>query len=95
MVKVMENYGPSQALLEIEFFDEVGTGLGPTLEFYTLVCQEFRNAEGIAAGTTKDRIQLWRKDSSYIMSENGTGKYLNHLFPLPFEVWNRNSEVER
>ena len=38
--KVMELYGKSQASLEVEFFGEVGTGLGPTLEFYTLLSSE-------------------------------------------------------
>jgi E3 ubiquitin-protein ligase TRIP12 len=30
--KVFELYGSSRAMLEIEYFEEVGTGLGPTLE---------------------------------------------------------------
>ncbi|KAJ3099309.1 Ubiquitin fusion degradation protein 4 [Phlyctochytrium planicorne] len=47
MLKVMELYGSSQMLLEVEFFDEVGTGLGPTLEFYALVCKEIRKRDGI------------------------------------------------
>jgi len=42
MIKVVELYGSTQALLEVEFFDEVGTGLGPTLEFYSLVCKEIQ-----------------------------------------------------
>ena len=29
-LKVMELYGHSQAILEVEYFEEVGTGLGPT-----------------------------------------------------------------
>lgn len=33
----MTLYGSQKAFLEFEFFGEVGTGLGPTLEFYTLV----------------------------------------------------------
>ncbi|KAJ3191722.1 Ubiquitin-protein ligase [Irineochytrium annulatum] len=47
MGKVMDLYGSNQQLLEVEFFDEVGTGLGPTLEFYSLVCKEIRRREGI------------------------------------------------
>lgn len=33
--------GESRAVLEIEFYGEVGTGLGPTLEFYSLTAQAF------------------------------------------------------
>ncbi|KAJ7739810.1 ubiquitin-protein ligase [Mycena metata] len=35
-VKVFELYGSSSSVLEVEYFEEVGTGLGPTLEFYSL-----------------------------------------------------------
>lgn len=34
-----------RSLLEIQYHNEVGTGLGPTLEFYTLLADEFKNAE--------------------------------------------------
>jgi len=44
-VKVMELYSGQKALLEVEYFGEVGTGLGPTLEFYALVSHELRKAE--------------------------------------------------
>jgi hypothetical protein len=43
MTKIVETYGTSRAMLEIEFTGEVGTGLGPTLEFYTLSCQALRS----------------------------------------------------
>lgn len=33
-----------RAFLEISYKDEVGTGLGPTLEFYYLVSNEIRLA---------------------------------------------------
>ena len=40
-------------MLEIEYKDEVGHGLGPTLEFYTLIAQAIvKESEGT----------LWRKD---------------------------------
>ncbi|MFO0117925.1 MAG: hypothetical protein ACK521_10065 [bacterium] len=32
-------------MLEIQYQNEVGTGLGPTLEFYTLLADELKNAE--------------------------------------------------
>ncbi|KAJ2583659.1 Ubiquitin fusion degradation protein 4, partial [Coemansia sp. RSA 1836] len=36
-LKVLELYGTVKSILEVEYFDEVGTGLGPTLEFYSTV----------------------------------------------------------
>jgi E3 ubiquitin-protein ligase TRIP12 len=33
----------NRAFLEVEYKDEVGTGLGPTLEFYFLVAQEIKS----------------------------------------------------
>ena len=38
-----------RAFLEIEFKEEMGTGLGPTLEFYSLISQEIKNKK-----------ELWR-----------------------------------
>jgi E3 ubiquitin-protein ligase TRIP12 len=73
-LKVMELYGASPSILEIEYFEEVGTGLGPTLEFYSTVSKEF---------SRKD-IKLWRNDESnpkdvYVFSKLG-------LFPSPMSV---------
>eukprot|EP01117_Protostelium_nocturnum_P003254 TRINITY_DN1420_c0_g1_i2.p1 TRINITY_DN1420_c0_g1~~TRINITY_DN1420_c0_g1_i2.p1 ORF type:complete len:1554 (+),score=499.41 TRINITY_DN1420_c0_g1_i2:246-4907(+) len=44
-VKVMELYSRAKSLIEVEYFGEVGTGLGPTLEFFTLVCNELQMKE--------------------------------------------------
>jgi hypothetical protein len=38
---MLELYGSSSSVLEVEYFEEVGTGLRPTLEFYSLVSKEF------------------------------------------------------
>ena len=40
--RVMRFHASRKAILEIEFADEEGTGLGPTLEFYALVAAEFQ-----------------------------------------------------
>ncbi|XP_041974550.1 E3 ubiquitin-protein ligase TRIP12 [Aricia agestis] len=42
---VMHEFAHSKALLEIQYENEVGTGLGPTLEFYALVSQELQRAD--------------------------------------------------
>ncbi|BGP25982.1 E3 ubiquitin-protein ligase TRIP12 [Rhodotorula toruloides] len=69
--KVFELYGSSRASLEVEFFNEVGSGLGPTLEFYALVSKEF----------ARKSLGLWRAGdhsdtSDYVHAKTG-------LFPVP------------
>ncbi|KXT04647.1 hypothetical protein AC578_2101 [Pseudocercospora eumusae] len=70
-MKVMELYGSSSSMLEVEYFDEVGTGLGPTLEFYSTVSKEF----------SKKKTKLWRENESFDNSEYAFGK--RGLFPAP------------
>ncbi|GAB7363476.1 hypothetical protein MBLNU230_g3748t1 [Neophaeotheca triangularis] len=69
-IKVMKLYGGSPSILEVEYFDEVGTGLGPTLEFYSTVSKEF----------SRKRTKLWRENESsggdYAFGRRG-------LFPAP------------
>ena len=50
-MKVMQLYGHSPSVLEVEYFEEVGTGLGPTLEFYSTVSREF----------SKKKLKIWRE----------------------------------
>lgn len=52
--KVFEMYGASRAVLEIEYFGEVGTGLGPTLEFYTMLSHDLQ----------RKGLGMWRGDDS-------------------------------
>ena len=51
-MKAFELYGSLPSILEAEYFEEVGTGLGPTLEFYSLVSPEFARRD----------LKLWRDD---------------------------------
>ncbi|XP_054815351.1 E3 ubiquitin-protein ligase UPL4 isoform X2 [Prosopis cineraria] len=51
--QMMELHACHKVVLEVEYDEEVGTGLGPTLEFYTLVCQEFQ----------KVGMGMWREDN--------------------------------
>lgn len=70
-VKVFELYGSSSSILEVEYFDEVGTGLGPTLEFYSLVSKEFARRD----------LKIWRDADSA-----APGIYVHHptgLYPAP------------
>ncbi len=50
--QVMELYAKHRAVLELEYFGEVGTGLGPTLEFYTLLSHELQ----------KKSLGMWRHE---------------------------------
>ena len=46
----MSDLASSRSLLKIQYEGEVGTGLGPTLEFYSLVSKELQRAD----------LQLWK-----------------------------------
>lgn len=73
-MKVMNLYGTSPGVLEIEYFDEVGTGLGPTLEFYSNVSKEF----------SKRKLKLWRDDEMNGPDE-GFIVHKTGLFPRPMD----------
>ena len=79
-VKVMEMYGASSSVLEVEYFEEVGTGLGPTLEFYSTVSKEF----------SKKKVKLWRESESAEKDEYAFGKL--GLFPAPMSTEQAESE---
>ncbi|KAI2705110.1 hypothetical protein CBS147317_2062 [Penicillium roqueforti] len=70
-LKVMELYGSSPSILEVEYFEEVGTGLGPTLEFYSTVSREF----------SKKKLKIWRDTDGSSTTEYAFGK--SGLFPAP------------
>ncbi|KAJ5669766.1 hypothetical protein N7462_010836 [Penicillium macrosclerotiorum] len=70
-IKVMELYGSSPSVLEVEYFEEVGTGLGPTLEFYSTVSKEF----------SKRKLKIWRENDGSSAAEYAFGK--RGLFPAP------------
>ncbi|KNA15559.1 hypothetical protein SOVF_097120 [Spinacia oleracea] len=53
--KVMEMYSSQKAVLEVEYFGEVGTGLGPTLEFYTLLSHDLQKVD----------LGMWRTNCSF------------------------------
>ncbi|KAH7093864.1 hypothetical protein BKA62DRAFT_55845 [Auriculariales sp. MPI-PUGE-AT-0066] len=82
-VKVFELYGSSSSILEVEYFEEVGTGLGPTLEFYAMVSREF-------AGR---KLKLWRDADS-----TKEGPYVDHplgLFPAPIAPGEEGPDKKR
>jgi len=79
-MKVMQLYGHSPSVLEVEYFEEVGTGLGPTLEFYSTVSREF----------SKKKLKLWRENESNDNDEYAFGK--RGLYPAPMSAEEASSE---
>ena len=79
-MKVMHLYGHSPSVLEVEYFEEVGTGLGPTLEFYSTVSKEF----------SKKKLKLWRENESNEDDEFAFGK--RGLFPAPMSADQADTE---
>ncbi|KAJ1984592.1 Ubiquitin fusion degradation protein 4 [Dimargaris verticillata] len=79
-VKVLALYGSSHSALEIEYFDEVGTGLGPTLEFYATVSKELCRRD----------LHLWRDEDAPTDTTGtlGSSAYVAlgpmGLFPRPY-----------
>ncbi|CAA7389475.1 unnamed protein product [Spirodela intermedia] len=76
--KIMSSQIYRDSILEVEYSGEVGTGLGPTLEFYTLVSREFQ----------KVGLSMWRGDHSYVTtkedSDSGHVVASLGLFPRPW-----------
>lgn len=78
-IKILDLFGSSQSVLEIEYTGEEGTGLGPTLEFYAATSKEF----------CKKSINMWRDDE-----DDGEGEYVSAkrgLFPKPLVRHNKSS----
>uniref|UniRef100_K3ZBY2 HECT-type E3 ubiquitin transferase n=1 Tax=Setaria italica TaxID=4555 RepID=K3ZBY2_SETIT len=69
-VSMMTNHGPSSRIIEVEFEGEVGTGRGPTFEFYTTVSHELQRAG----------LGMWRGDNR----EDGFIHASFGLFPKPW-----------
>ena len=64
--RIVQEVGSSKALLEVEYENEVGSGLGPTLEFYALVSRDLQRAD----------LELWHGSSNpthdgYISNPHG------------------------
>ncbi|KAL8766067.1 MAG: hypothetical protein Q9209_007033 [Squamulea sp. 1 TL-2023] len=79
-LKVMELYGASSSVLEVEYFEEVGTGLGPTLEFYATVSREF----------SRKKTKMWREGEANNKDEFAFGKL--GMFPAPMSAQQADTE---
>ncbi|XP_050242873.1 E3 ubiquitin-protein ligase UPL4 isoform X2 [Quercus robur] len=79
--QMMDLHARHKVLIEVEYNEEVGTGLGPTLEFYTLVSHEFQKS-GLVMwredhSSFASRTSLQAEDVAILMSPSG-------LFPCPW-----------
>lgn len=81
--KMMEVHA-SEKVLEVEYSEEVGTGLGPTLEFYTLVCREFQRS---SLGMWRENHDLEAEGSGFLVSPFG-------LFPRPWSASSTSAHYE-
>jgi E3 ubiquitin-protein ligase TRIP12 len=76
----MYKYAHKPPVLEMEYEDEVGTGLGPTLEFYANTSKEF----------ARRKLHMWRENDAvdgdeFLHVHNG-------LFPAPIPDGKSNDE---
>ena len=60
--KLMDELASSRSFLELQYTGEEGIGLGPTLEFYSLVSKELQRAD----------LELWRGDVTSETRDDGT-----------------------
>lgn len=86
-LKILSKYGSSPDVLEIEYQEEAGTGLGPTLEFYSVVSKYF----------ARKSLNMWRCNSYSYRSEmdvDTTDDYITTLlFPEPLNPFSNNEKV--
>lgn len=97
-IQVMKTHCNRKSVLEIEFLDEEGTGLGPTLEFYALVAAEIQRSD-LCMWLCDDELNNETIDESVSFnaeadSPKPVGYYVNRrehgLFPAPLP---QNSEI--
>jgi E3 ubiquitin-protein ligase TRIP12 len=77
--QMMDMHARHKVPIEVEYSEEVGTGLGPTLEFYTLVSHEFQKS-GLGMWREEafaSRTSLQVEDMGILVSPSG-------LFPCPW-----------
>ncbi|CAN8065178.1 unnamed protein product [Agarophyton chilense] len=67
-IKVMNMYCSHGTVLEVEYFNEAGTGLGPTLEFYTLTSREIQMVD----------LRLWRSSGSQTVKSKAESETVTH-----------------
>lgn len=77
--QMMELHARQKVILEVEYSEEVGTGLGPTLEFYTLVCHEFQ----------RSGLGMWRDERVPLHSRTTSKAESSGFLEAPFGLFPR------
>ncbi|KAJ9181624.1 hypothetical protein P3X46_009736 [Hevea brasiliensis] len=77
--QMMDLYAHVKVPIEVVYNEEVGSGLGPTLEFYTLVSHEFQ----------KSGIGMWREDHSSFLDRKGLQTEDSGILMSPFGLFPR------
>ena len=75
-IEVMKIHASHKSILEVEFRDEEGTGLGPTLEFYALVAAELQ----------RKNLGMWLCDDELIDNINSLTETSEGLKPPGFYI---------
>lgn len=92
--KVMEMYCSQKAVLEVEYFGEVGTGLGPTLEFYTLLSHDLQR---VGLGMWRSNASLAKLMEVEVDEQKHQGKGNNDLVEAPLGLfprpWPSNADI--
>jgi len=70
-IRMMDLYAAHRTVLEVEYNGEVGTGLGPTLEFYALISQELQKVE----------LDIWRTRETF-EARDSAGSDSNFVIPI-------------
>merc|ERR1712223_1889905 len=85
-MQVMKTHAERKAILEVEFIDEEGTGLGPTLEFFALVAAELQRKD-LAIWLCDDDLLSHEEECGVISdAKKPPGYYVTRasgLFPAP------------
>jgi len=85
-MQVMKTHAERKSILEVEFIDEEGTGLGPTLEFFALVAAELQRKDLAIWLCDDDLISLEEECSVISDAKKPPGYYVSRpsgLFPAP------------
>ena len=94
-INALKFHATRKAILEIEFVDEEGTGLGPTLEFFTLIARELQrkhlgmwHCDDSAQENEMTEEEKANLNSSFVHQSNG-------LFPVAYPSEQREENYEK
>lgn len=93
--RLLRSHAPRKSVLEVEFIGEEGTGLGPSLEFYSLIASEFQRKD-IGMWLCDDKPTNLTREIDLGRGEKPPGFYVQRpqgLFPAPLCESDHTQEV--